>query len=360
MMAGRRTATRAAPTGTGAGMDAVTFTNHGHENEHEHRLEHGHDHGHGQGQRHGRGRGHGLNHGHGLNRSRVFLALCLTGGFTVIEAIGGVLSGSLALLADAAHMLIDTVALFLTWLAFGLSTKPADQDRTYGYHRFPILAAFTNGVGMVFVVGWIFVEAVQRLREPVEILATPMLVVAVVGLLVNVAAAAVLFGADRDNLNVRGALLHVLGDLLGSVVAISAAVLILVTGWMPIDPLLSFLVAALILRSTWFLIRDSGHILLEGTPAELDVREIGADLVENLDAVEDVHHVHAWSLAQDRSLLTLHARIREGVDSDEAIDAIHRRLAERFDVTHVTVQIEVEACVDHGPVALAASRTPAD
>ena len=276
--------------------------------------------------------------------------------FMVVEAIGGVLSGSLALLADAAHMLIDTLALFLTWLAFGLSARPADHERTYGYHRFPILAAFANGVGMVFVVGWICVEAVQRMNEPVEILATPMLVVAVVGLMVNIAAAAILFGADRDNLNVRGAFLHVMGDLLGSVAAISAAVVIMTTGWVMIDPLLSFLVAALILRSTWSLIRDSGHILLEGTPVELDVREIGADLVDNLDAVEDVHHVHAWSLAQDRSLLTLHARIREGVDSDDAIDAIHRRLAERFDVTHVTVQIEVEACVDHGPVASVGSR----
>ena len=311
----------------------------------------GHAHAHGHWGGHGRGHVHSHGHGHGLDRSRVFLALCLTGGFMVVEAIGGILSGSLALLADAAHMLIDTVALFLTWLAFGLSARPADDERTYGYHRFPILAAFANGVGMVFVVGWICVEAVQRMNEPVEILAAPMLAVAVVGLMVNVAAAAILFGADRDNLNVRGAFLHVMGDLLGSVAAIAAAVVIMTTGWVTIDPLLSFLVAALILRSTWSLIRDSGHILLEGTPVELDVRELGADLVENLDAVEDVHHVHAWSLAQDRSLLTLHARIREGVDSDDAIDAIHRRLAERFDVTHVTVQIEVEACVDHGSVA---------
>ena len=278
----------------------------------------------------------------------------------VVEAIGGILSGSLALVADAAHMLIDTVALFLTWLAFGLSARPADDERTYGYHRFPILAAFANGVGMVFVVGWICVEAVRRINEPVEILATPMLVVAVVGLMVNAAAAAILFGADRDNLNVRGALLHVLGDLLGSVAAISAAVVIMVTGWVMIDPLLSFLVAALILRSTWSLIRDSGHILLEGTPVELDVHEIGADLVEHLDAVEDVHHVHAWSLAQDRSLLTLHARIREGIDSDDAVDAIHHRLAERFDVTHVTVQIEVETCVDRRTVAPVGSRVVAE
>ena len=342
------------------------MTTENHAADHEQGDTHGHWRGHGPGQvhshshSHGHGHGHGHSHGHGLNRSRVFLALCLTGGFMVVEVIGGILSGSLALLADAAHMLIDTAALFLTWLAFGLSARPADHERTYGYHRFPILAAFANGVGMVFVVGWICVEAVQRMNEPVEILATPMLVVAVIGLMVNVAAAAILFGADRDNLNVRGAFLHVLGDLLGSVAAISAAVVIMMTGWVMIDPLLSFVVAALILRSTWFLIRDSGHILLEGTPSQLDVREIGADLVEHLDAVEDVHHVHAWSLAQDRSLLTLHARIREGVGSDDAIDAIHRRLAERFDVTHVTVQIEVESCVDHGPLVPAGSRALAE
>ena len=339
--------TTATTTATAMGTTTATTT-----------TTNGNGNGNGNGSRHGQQQGHG--HGHGINRSRVFIALCLTGSFMVIEAIGGILSGSLALLADAGHMLTDTVALFLTWLAFGLSTKPADHERTYGYHRFPILAAFTNGISMLFIVGWIFVEAVQRMYEPVEILAGPMLVVAVVGLLVNVAAAAVLFGADRDNLNVRGAFLHVLGDLLGSVAAIVAAIVILMSGWTLIDPLLSFLVGALILRNTWFLIRDSAHVLLEGTPAELDVREIGADLVENLDAIEDVHHIHAWSLAQDRSLLTLHARIGEGVHADAAIDAIHRRLAERFDVTHVTVQIEIESCVDHGVVAPASSRVLAE
>ena len=321
---------------------------------------HGHSHSHGGGHGHSHGGGHGHSHGHGLDRSRVFLALCLTGGFMIVEVIGGIVSGSLALLADAAHMLIDTLALFLTWLAFGLGARPADHERTYGYHRFPILAAFANGIGMLFVVGWICVEAIQRLFEPVEILATPMLAVAVLGLMVNVVAAAVLMSADRENLNIRGAYLHVLGDLLASVAAISAAVVIMVSGWTMIDPLLSFLVAALILRSTWFLLRDAGHILLEGTPIELDVREIGSDLVRNVDMVEDVHHVHAWSLAQNRSLLTLHARIVEGVDPDAAINAIHLRLAERFDVSHVTVQIEIESCVDHGPAVPAASRAIAE
>ena len=244
-------------------------------------AEHGHGHTHGH--THGHGHGHGHGQGFGVNRRRVFLALCLTGVFTVVEVIGGIVSGSLALLADAAHMLIDTLALFLTWFAFGLRGKPADNERTYGYHRFPILAAYTNGISMVFIVGWIAVEAVQRLHEPVEILAGPMLVVAVIGLMVNVVAGAILFGADRENLNIRGAFLHVLGDLLGSAAAIAAAIVILVSGWTMIDPLLSFLVAALIFRSTWFLIRDAGHVLLEGTPNHLDVREIGSDLVENLD-----------------------------------------------------------------------------
>ena len=239
--------------------------NHGHGHSHGDGHNHGHGHSHGHG--HGYSHGIGHSHDHGLNRSRVLFALCLTGGFMVVEVIGGIVSGSLALLADAAHMLIDTLALFLTWLAFGLGARPADHARTYGYHRFPILAAFANGIGMLFVVGWICVEAVRRLHEPVEILATPMLVVAVLGLMVNVAAAAILMSADRENLNVRGAYLHVLGDLLGSVAAIAAAVVIMVSGWTMVDPLLSFLVAAIILRSTWFLLRDSGHILLEGTPA---------------------------------------------------------------------------------------------
>ena len=297
--------------------------------------------------------------GGGNNRSRVLVALCLTGGFMFIEVIGGLLSGSLALLADAAHMLLDTVALFLTWLAFSLSGKPADRARTYGYHRFPILAAFTNGISLLFIVGWIFIEAVQRLLHPVEVLPGPMFAVATMGLLVNVAAAVVLHGAERDNLNIRGAFLHVMGDLLASLAAIAASVVIMVSGWMPIDPILSVLVGVLILRSAWFLVRDAGHVLLEGAPARLDVQEIGSDLVGNLESIEDVHHVHGWSLAQDRTLLTLHARIGKGVDADAAIHDVHRRLSERFGVHHATVQIEIESCVDDGPVVPAASRSRA-
>ena len=271
--------------------------------------------------------GAGHTHDHGASARRIFWALLLTGGFMIAEVIGGVISGSLALLADAAHMLIDTVSLLFAWLAFRLSSRPADRARTYGYHRFPVLAAFTNGIALVFIVIWIFIEAVERLFEPTEVLAGPMLVVAALGLAVNVAAFAVLQGADRRNLNVRGALLHVLGDMLGSVAAIAAALVIMTTGWMPIDPILSVLVGLLILRSAWLLVRDAAHVLLEGVPEALDVRDIGRDLVAHVPCVEDVHHVHAWSLSQDRSLLTLHARVGEGANPDSTPPPRSRRVS---------------------------------
>ena len=287
-----------------------------------------------------------VHHAHGDNATRIFWALLLTAGFMIAEVIGGVLSGSLALLADAAHMLTDSVSLFFAWLAFRLSRRPADAARTYGYHRFPVLAAFTNGISLVFICIWIFSEAADRLLNPTEVLAGPMLAVAGLGLAVNIAAFAVLHGADRTNLNVRGALLHVWGDMLGSVAAIGAALVIMTTGWMPIDPILSIVVGLLVLRSAWFLVKDAAHVLLEGVPAALDVRDIGRDLVSHVSVVEDVHHVHAWSLSQEHSLLTLHARVTEGTNPDSAVAAIQERLADRFDIRHVTVQIELEGCAD--------------
>ena len=305
------------------------------------RHSHGHEHG---------GHSH-AGHAHGSNETRIFWALLLTAGFMFAEVAGGVISGSLALLADAAHMLIDSVSLFFAWLAFRLSHRPADKARTYGYHRFPVLAAFANGIGLVFIVIWIFSEAVDRLLNPTEVLASPMLAVAGLGLAINIAAFAVLHGADRSNLNVRGALLHVWSDMLGSVAAIGAALVIMTTGWMPIDPILSVLVGLLVLRSAWFLMRDAAHVLLEGVPQQLDVHDIGRDLVSHVAVVEDVHHVHAWSLSQERSLLTLHARVTEGTNPDSAVAAIQERLADRFDIRHVTVQIELEGCSDEAVTA---------
>jgi cobalt-zinc-cadmium efflux system protein len=220
---------------------------------------------------------------------RVFWAMVLTGGFMGIEVVGGLVSGSLALLADAGHMLTDFAALGLAWFAFRIARRPPDQRRSYGYHRIQVLAAFVNGIVLVAVVGWILVEAVGRLLAPVEVLGGVMLAVAVGGLLVNIAAFALLHGGDRDNINLRAAAIHVLGDLLGSAAAILAAGVILGTGWMPIDPLLSVLVALLILRSSWLIIKKSAHILLEGTPDWLDVGRLRADLVAQVPGVEDVH-----------------------------------------------------------------------
>ena len=272
--------------------------------------------------------------------------MLLTGGFMAVEVAGGLLAGSLALLADAGHMLTDAAALCFAWVAFRLARRPADARRSYGYHRFQILAAFVNGVVLIAIVAWIAVEALQRLREPVEILGGLMLAVAGMGLAVNLISFAILHGGNRENLNVRGALLHVLGDLLGSLAAMVAAVVIIVTGWTPIDPLLSVLVALLILRSAWMLVRQSTHVLLEGTPAEIDVSRLKAELVAAIPEVDDVHHVHVWTLASGKLVMTLHAHVRDDVNREQALHTILAICRERFGVSHVTVQIEHGRCAD--------------
>lgn len=300
--------------------------------------DHSHDHTHGQ---------PGHSHApavHNDNERRIFLAMLLTGGFMVVEIVGGLLSGSLALIADAGHMATDTAALALAWFAFRLSKRPADASRSYGFHRGEVLAAFVNGLAMIALVAWIIFEAAQRLYTPVEVLGGLMLWVAVGGLLVNCLAFWLLHRGSRDNLNIRGAAVHVAGDLLGSVAAIAAAGVIIATGWTPIDPLLSLVVAVLVLRSAWFITRQSAHILMEGAPDNLTPELIRADLLQHVEGLQDVHHVHCWSLTQERPLVTLHARIEEFADADQMLFAVNQRLAEKFAVDHATVQIERSAC----------------
>lgn len=288
--------------------------------------------------------GHGHAHSHG-NERRVLIAMWLTGGFMIVEALGGYFSGSLALIADAGHMLTDTGALALAWLAVRFARRPADDARSYGYHRAEILAAFLNGATMIALACWIIFEAAIRVMEPAPVLGAPMLIVAIGGLLINIVSFLMLHGAT-DNLNIRGAALHVLGDMLGSVAAIAAAIVILLTGWMPIDPLLSVLVALLILRSAWNVTRDSAHILMEGTPSGLDPDTISSDLVANVDGVIDVHHVHAWTLGSSRSVVTLHARLAPLADAHAALAAIKARLSSHFGIGHATVQLEPGDCID--------------
>jgi len=288
---------------------------------------------------------HGHAHAPGAgDERRLVVALALTGTFMFAEVAGGILTGSLALLADAGHMLTDTAALGLAWAAFRVARRPRDARRTYGYHRVQVLAAFVNAVVLFGVVAWILWEAASRVLEPVAVLGGPMLAVAALGLLVNIAAFAVLHGGSGGNLNLRAASLHVLGDLLGSVAAIAAALVILWTGWMPIDPLLSVLVALLVLRSAWTILRQSGHILLEGAPHWIDENAVAAGLIEAVPAVRGVHHLHAWMLTPERPIMTLHVEVGPDADHAAVLAAANRHLREHWGVEHVTVQIEPARC----------------
>lgn len=282
----------------------------------------------------------------GANQRRMLLAMLLTGAFTLIEIVGGLLSGSLALLADAGHMLTDTAALAIAWAAARLSQRPPDALRSYGYQRLQVIAALLNSVGFIAIVIWILVEAFQRLQQPVEVLGGPMLAVAVVGLAVNLIAFRLLHGGHHHDLNLKAAMLHVLGDLLGSVAAIAAAAVILLTGWMPIDPLLSVLVALLILRGAVSVVRQSLHILLEGTPPEFEREALEQALIEVVPGVTGIHHIHVWSLSPENPLLTMHVDVADMRDYNRTLLAIKRVLSEDFGIQHATVQIEPGRCVD--------------
>ena len=285
-------------------------------------------------------------HTHGASESRIGIAALLTGVFLIAEIVGGLISGSLALIADAGHMLTDVASLGLAWYGFRLARRPADWRRSYGYDRFSILIAFANGLALFAIAGWIVVEAWHRLNEPDVVLGGIMFWVAAGGLAVNIATFALLRGGDHTNLNVRAAALHVMGDLLGSVAAIVAAVVIMTTGWTPIDPLLSVLVAVIILRSAWYVVSDSGHILLEGTPTGIDSRDIARDLTDALPEIVDVHHVHAWSITQERPMITLHVRVIEQRRPEQVAAMVKRRLQERFGIAHATVEVEFGDCAD--------------
>lgn len=285
-------------------------------------------------------------HRHVANERSVALAAALTGAFMIAEIVGGVLSGSLALLADAGHMLTDFAALALAWLGFRLTRQPADWRRTYGFDRFSVLVAFVNGIALFAIAAGIVIEAGRRLYAPVHVTGGLMLGVAAAGLAVNVLAFLILRTGDEHNLNIRAAVLHVLGDLLGSVAAVVASLVILTTGWMPIDPLLSILVALIILRSAWRIVAESGHILLEGSPPGFDARAVKEDIRAALPYVLDVHHVHAWSISEERPMVTLHANVAADTNSTDAVRDIKRMLAQHFSITHATVEIEYGACVD--------------
>ena len=287
-------------------------------------------------------------HTRGGSRGRLAFALALTCLMLVVEALGGWWSGSLALLADAAHMLVDAGALALAWAAAVYALKPADARRSFGYARMEVLAGFVNALVQLLLVAGIVYEAIRRLLaiESIHIGSGVMLIVAAVGLVVNAIVLRSLHDHDHENLNTAGARLHVFGDLLGSVATVFAALLVRYLGWEWADPALSLLVSLLILRGAFVLLKRSSHILLEGVPEGVAPEEIRAALAAADPAIAEVHHLHVWQIASGSRMATLHARLREGGDPQRVMRSVQRILRERYSISHVTVQIESSDCLD--------------
>lgn len=278
-------------------------------------------------------------HESGGASSRLLIAFALTCATLIAEAAGGWLSGSLALLADAGHMLVDAAALLLAWGSARVALRPADARRSFGYARMEVLAGYTNALAQFVLTAWIVYEAVERLSAPNPIQSGLMLIVAVVGLLVNALVLRVIGGHDHDDVNTASARLHVLGDMLGSLAAVAAALLIRYFGWLAADPALSIFVALLIFGNAWNLLRRSAHILLEGTPEDVLAADV-AGIVERETGIAGVHHVHIWQIAGGQRIATLHARVAQDAESGMTLVAIQTVLRERFGIAHATIQIE--------------------
>ncbi len=295
---------------------------------HEHAHDHSHDHEHAH--------AHDLRE---LGRRRLLIVLALTAGFMLVELVGALLSNSLALLADAGHMVSDVAAITLSIFALWFARRPATQQKSYGYHRFEILAAFLNGITLVVIALVILWQAYRRLLAPEPVEGGLMLGVAIAGLTVNIIAAYMLHSSAGHSLNVRGAYLHVLGDMLGSVGAIAAAIIILFTGWLQADPIISAFVALLILASSWRLVRESVDILLEAVPSHIDLNAV-REAIAGVDGVEEVHDLHVWTLTSGYLAMSGHAVITDPGRYKDILRDIHQRMHDTFGIDHVTVQVE--------------------
>jgi cobalt-zinc-cadmium efflux system protein len=284
-------------------------------------------------------------HKRGASESALLWALWITAGFMLAEAIGGWIAGSLALIADAAHMLADAGALAMSYGAVRAANRPATEIMSYGHHRWQVLAAFVNGLALLLLSAWIVIEAVRRLLTPTAVQAPIMMVVAGLGIVANLLSYVVLSRGERT-LNVRSALLHVASDILGNVGAFAAGAVILLTVWNPIDPILSIVMALLVVRGGYRMTRESAHILLEGTPATFDVEAVEDQIKAAVPSVTAVHHVHAWSLTDERPMLTLHVVMEKGGDYMACLQGVHQALRDHLNIEHATVQIETTACGD--------------
>ncbi len=273
------------------------------------------------------------------SRRALGIALALTAAYTVVEVVGGLLTGSLALLADAVHMLSDNVALALALVALWLASRPSSPERTYGYKRAEVLAALANGVLLVALAIWIFVESVLRLHDPGDVLGGWMLVIAIVGIAVNLGAGIALARSRHDSINVEAAFRHVFADLLGSVGVAVAAIVILATGWVQADALVSILIGVLVLASAWGIVRDSTSILLEAAPRALDAEALGRRLA-GAPGVVEVHDLHVWTITSGFPALSAHVLVRPGEDCHARRRELERVLRDEFAIEHTTLQVD--------------------
>ncbi|WP_139990469.1 cation diffusion facilitator family transporter [Paenibacillus paridis] len=314
---------------------------HNHEHNHEHTKGHkkGHDHGHSHGHSHSHGH-HGHSHAPN-NKAGLLIALIITASIMVLEFVGGLVTNSLALLSDSGHMLSDTAALALSLVAMWFAVRPKSSSRTFGFHRFEILAALLNGVTLFVIAAFIVAEAIKRFAEPPTVASGSMMIIAGIGLLANLASAWFLMRkADiKDNLNVRSAYLHVLGDAIGSVGAIVAGILMSLFSWYIADPIISVIVALLILKSAWGIIQSTVHILMEGTPAHVDAEQVKQTLLR-ISGVKDVHDLHIWTITSGLDSLSCHLTVEESVDCQNVLQEAIQQIAEDFHIEHTTIQIE--------------------
>jgi cobalt-zinc-cadmium efflux system protein len=292
--------------------------------------------------RHNGGAHHSHAHSHGRaarSRRRLSIVLALTAAYTLAEAAGGWVTGSLALLADAGHMLADVAALALALVAVWFGSRPATSSKTFGYYRLEILAALINGVVLILISLLIFYEAYERWSQPPPVRSGLMMLVATGGLIINLACAWILHGDHKDDLNMRGAWLHIMGDALGSVGAIIAAALMSLYGWYTADPLFSCLIGLLIIWSSWHLVRESTNVLLEGTPAHINLAAV-EDAILRTEGVQDVHDLHVWTITSGREALSAHVIHLESISQAELLKELRTKLSDRFGVDHLTIQME--------------------
>lgn len=298
-------------------------------------------------------------HSHQRNLQKKFkIAILVTSLVCIGEFIGGIWSGSLALLSDAAHVLSDVISLFISWFAIYLSTRPATSSRTYGYHRTEVFAAFLNGVTLIGISGWIFYEAYQRYNSPTDIKVTGMFVVACIGFIGNMYILWQLHGESHGNLNVRSAVLHVVGDTLSSVAVLVGGAIILFTEWYPIDALLSFLIGGIVLFGAINVTKDAVYILLENSPPNADANTVAEHLC-NLDPIKDIHDMHVWSLCSNYSALSAHIVLHENstIPHDQILKQINTELQQHFGIHHTTLQLESVACMQAGNLLCNAQHT---